>query len=85
MQQSGRGHGTACPDPGTTRAPDASSGVDSMSDPRSAFYWQGPSQTIDKHGRIKTQRQMLLDALRENPEVHLRKSNEKTNSERAPR
>jgi len=56
-----------------------------MSDPRSAFYWQGPSQTIDKHGRIKTQRQMLLDALRENPEVHLRKSNEKTNSERAPR
>lgn len=37
-----------------------------MSDPRSAFYWQGPSQTIDKHGRIKTERQTLLDATRVN-------------------
>jgi hypothetical protein len=56
-----------------------------MSDPRSAFHWRGPSQAIDKHGRIKTARQMLLDALRENPEVYLRKSNEKTNSENAAR
>ena len=56
-----------------------------MSDPRSAFHWRGPSPTIDKHGRIKTARQMLLDALRENPEVHLRKSGETTNYQKAPR
>ena len=31
-----------------------------------AFNWRGPSQTLDKYGRIKTERQMLLDATRVN-------------------
>lgn len=30
------------------------------------FDWRGPSQTLDQYGRIKTQRQMLLDATRVN-------------------
>ena len=55
-----------------------------MSDPRSAFFWQGPSQTIDKHGRIKTQRQMLLDALRENKPVDLQ-AHKTSNSQKAAR
>ena len=55
-----------------------------MSDPRSAFYWQGPSQTIDKYGRIKTVRQQLLDAIRVNPPVDL-KAYDKSNSQKAAR
>lgn len=35
-----------------------------------AFNWRGPSQTRDKFGRIKTDRQMLLDANRVNPNTH---------------
>jgi hypothetical protein len=31
-----------------------------------AFHWQGKSETIDKYGRMKTERQMLLDATRVN-------------------
>ncbi len=32
------------------------------------FHWQGKSETIDKYGRMKTERQMLLDATRVNKE-----------------
>jgi hypothetical protein len=53
--------------------------------PQSAFHWQGPSQTINKYGRIKTERQMLLDAYRENAESNLGYATQKTNSEKAPR
>lgn len=38
---------------------------------KSAFHWQGPSQTIDKFGRIKTERQILLDAGRVNKNFDL--------------
>jgi len=31
-----------------------------------AFHWQGPSTILDKMGRIKTERQTLLDATRVN-------------------
>ena len=31
-----------------------------------AFNWQGPSTILDKMGRIKTERQTLLDANRVN-------------------
>ena len=30
------------------------------------FHWQGPSTILDKMGRIKTERQTLLDATRVN-------------------
>jgi len=33
-----------------------------------AFHWRGPSTLTDSMGRIKSQRQVLLDATRVNPE-----------------
>lgn len=35
--------------------------------PTNAFNWRGPSQTVDAFGRMKTERQILLDANRVNP------------------
>jgi len=35
------------------------------------FNWQGPSKIIDTFGRIKTDRQAILDATRVNPESNL--------------
>lgn len=50
----------------------------------SAFHWRGPAQTIDKFGRMKTERQILLDASRVNQPVDLG-AYRQTNSEKAPR
>ena len=44
-----------------------------------------PSTLIDKMGRIKTDRQILLDANRVNPESNLGHSTRETNSFKAPR
>ena len=51
----------------------------------SAFHWRGPSQVVNKLGRIKTERQMLLDATRVNLPVDLGAHGKKTNSEKAAR
>jgi hypothetical protein len=49
------------------------------------FHWQGKrSSVIDEFGRIKTDRQRLLDANRTNPHSDICKSVQ-TNSEKAPR
>lgn len=54
--------------------------------PQNAFHWQGqPSSLIDKMGRIKTERQILLDANRVNPESNIGHSTRETNSFKAPR
>ena len=53
--------------------------------PQSAFDWRGPSTLVDSMGRIKSQRQMLLDANRVNPESNISKSIRETNSFKAPR
>jgi hypothetical protein len=50
-----------------------------------AFDTNGPSQVADKWGRIKTERQMLLDATRVNKETNIGYSQQATKSERAPR
>jgi hypothetical protein len=51
----------------------------------SPFDWKGqPSTLIDKMGRLKSQRQMLLDAVRVNPEQHSCTPNQ-TKSKVAPR
>jgi hypothetical protein len=53
---------------------------------QNAFHWKGqPSQVADKWGRIKTERQMLLDATRVNKETNIGYSQQATKSERAPR
>jgi hypothetical protein len=53
---------------------------------RNAFHWQGqPSTLVDSMGRIKSQRQILLDANRVNPESNISKSIRETNSFKAPR
>lgn len=52
---------------------------------KSAFHWQGPSQVINKWGRIKTLRQIALDGTRVNAESNLGYATQKTNSEKAPR
>ena len=44
-----------------------------------------PSSLIDKMGRIKTERQILLDANRVNPESNIGHSTRETNSFKAPR
>ncbi len=36
-----------------------------------AFDWRGPSKILDTFGRIKTNRQALLDATRVNPESNV--------------
>lgn len=38
------------------------------------FHWQGPSTILDKMGRIKTERQTLLDATRVNQHSDLGRS-----------
>jgi hypothetical protein len=53
-------------------------------EPKSPFDWRGPSALVDTFGRIKTKRQMLLDANRVNPEQHSCTSNQ-TKSKVAPR
>ena len=54
--------------------------------PQSPFNWQGqPSTLIDKMGRIKTDRQILLDANRVNPESNIGHSTRETNSYKAAR
>jgi hypothetical protein len=50
-----------------------------------AFHWQGPSQTLDKYGRIKTERQMLLDALRVNRHEPLCTKNDTVKTQRIQR
>jgi hypothetical protein len=52
---------------------------------KNAFEWRGPSQTLDKYGRMKTLRQIALDGTRVNPESNLGYSTTPTKSERAPR
>ena len=39
-----------------------------------AFNWRGPSTILDKMGRIKTERQTLLDATRVNQHSDLGRS-----------
>ena len=51
----------------------------------SPFNWRGPSKLIDSMGRIKTARQMLLDATRVNKETQLGTSTRQTNSYKAAR
>lgn len=53
--------------------------------PKSPFDWRGPSQVLDKFGRIKSERQTLLDATRVNPESNIAFATQPTKSERAPR
>jgi hypothetical protein len=54
--------------------------------PQSPFNWQGqPSQVLDKWGKLKTARQILLDGNRVNPESNLGYSTSQTNSHKAPR
>jgi hypothetical protein len=52
---------------------------------KSAFEWRGPSQVINKWGRIKTLRQIALDGTRVNPQSNLGYATAPTKSERAPR
>ena len=47
--------------------------------PSSPWDWQGPSTILDKMGRIKTERQTLLDATRVNQHSDLGRS---TNSDK---
>ena len=53
--------------------------------PKSAFDWRGPSTLVDNMGRIKSDRQRILDANRVNPEPNISKSIRETNSFKAPR
>jgi hypothetical protein len=48
----------------------------------SAFYWQGPSKVIDQFGRIKSERQHLLDATRVNQYSDVARSTDSTKSQR---
>ena len=51
----------------------------------SPFNWRGPAQSLNRFGRMKTDRQILLDATRENKESTYHTPILKTNSYRAPR
>jgi hypothetical protein len=48
----------------------------------SAFHWQGPSKVIDQFGRIKSERQHLLDATRVNQYSDLARTTDSTKSQR---
>jgi hypothetical protein len=57
-----------------------------MSNPVSSpFNWRGPSQVVDNLGRIKSDRQRLLDATRVNAYSDSGRSTTPPKSETAPR
>ena len=53
--------------------------------PKNAFHWQGKPQIIDAMGRIKTERQILLDGQRVNQYSDSARSTGRTKSSTAPR
>lgn len=53
-----------------------------MTQQKNAFHWQGPSQVVDRMGRIKTERQILLDATRVNPYSDSARSTDSTKTQR---